>query len=71
MEEVDESTSESGITEVAIVDFPNSPHLYNKKAYAFKVAKDDTNLLLEDWDWICIYFQRESSLCALNSFPPK
>ena len=44
MEEVDESTSESGITEVAIVDFPNSPHLYNKKAYAFKVAKDDTNL---------------------------
>ena len=38
MEEVD------GITETAIVDFPNSPHLYNKKAYAFKVAKDDTNL---------------------------
>ena len=44
MEEVDESSSESGITETAIVDFPNSPHLYNKKAYAFKVAKDDTNL---------------------------
>ena len=44
MEEVDESASESGITEAAIVDFPNSPHLYNKKAYAFKVAKDDTNL---------------------------
>ena len=44
MEEVDESSSESGITEAAIVDFPNSPHLYNKKAYAFKVAKDDTNL---------------------------
>ena len=44
MEEVDESASESGITEAAIVDFPNSPHLYNKKAYDFKVAKDDTNL---------------------------
>ena len=44
MEEVDESSSESGITETAIVDFPNSPHLYNKKAYAFKVAKDVTNL---------------------------
>ena len=44
IEEVDESSSESGITETAIVDFPNSPHLYNKKAYAFKVAKDDTNL---------------------------
>ena len=44
MEKVDESSSESGITETAIVDFPNSPHLYNKKAYAFKVAKDDTNL---------------------------
>ena len=44
MEEVDESSSESGITETAIVDFPNSRHLYNKKAYAFKVAKDDTNL---------------------------
>ena len=44
MEEVDESSSESGITEAAIVDFPNSPHLYNKKAYDFKVAKDDTNL---------------------------
>ena len=44
MEEVDESSSESGITETAIVDFPNSPHLYNKKAYAFKVAKDDTNM---------------------------
>ena len=44
MEEVDESSSVSGITETAIVDFPNSPHLYNKKAYAFKVAKDDTNL---------------------------
>ena len=44
MEEVDESSSESGITETAIVDFPNSPHLYNKKAYDFKVAKDDTNL---------------------------
>ena len=44
MEEVDESSSESGITETAIVDFLNSPHLYNKKAYAFKVAKDDTNL---------------------------
>ena len=44
MEEVDESSSESGITETAIVDFPNSPHLYNKKAYAFKVVKDDTNL---------------------------
>ena len=44
MEEVDESANESGITETAIVDFPNSPHLYNKKAYDFKVAKDDTNL---------------------------
>ena len=44
MEEVDESASESGITETAIVDFPNSPHLYNKKAYDFKVPKDDTNL---------------------------
>ena len=44
LEEVDESASESGITEAAIVDFPNSPHLYNKKAYDFKVAKDDTNL---------------------------
>ena len=32
MEEVDESSSESGITETEIVDFPNSPHLYNKKA---------------------------------------
>ena len=36
MEEVDESTSQSGISEAAIVDFPNSPHLYNKKAYAFQ-----------------------------------
>ena len=32
------------LTEAAIVDFPNSPHLYNKKAYDFKVPKDDTNL---------------------------
>ena len=44
MEEVDESSSESGITETEIVDFPNSPHLYNKKASDFKVPKDDTNL---------------------------
>ena len=44
MEDVDESSNESGLRGTAIVDFPNSGHLFNKKAYAFKVAKDDTNL---------------------------
>ena len=71
MEEVDESSSESGITETAIVDFPNSPHLYNKKAYAFKVAKDDTNLFAGRLGLNMFKLPEESSLCALNSFPPK
>ena len=71
MEEVDESSSESGITETAIVDFPNSPHLYNKKAYAFKVTKDDTNLFAGRLGLNMFQLpEREFTLC-IEFFPAK
>ena len=39
MEEVDESSSESNISVTDIVDFQQSPHKINKKAYALKIDK--------------------------------
>ena len=39
MEEVDESSSESNISVTGIVDFQQSPHKINKKAYALKINK--------------------------------
>ena len=39
MEDVDESSSESNISVTGIVDFQQSPHKINKKAYALKVDK--------------------------------
>ena len=71
MEEVDESSSESGITETAIVDFPNSPHLYNKKAYAFKVAKDDTNLFAGRLGLNMFQLPEEEFTLCIEFFPAK
>ena len=39
MEDVDESSSESNISVTGIVDFQQSPHKINKKAYALKIDK--------------------------------
>ena len=39
MEDVDESSSESNIVVTDIVDFQQSPHKINKKAYALKIDK--------------------------------
>ena len=39
MEDVDESSSESNIFVTGIVDFQQSPHKINKKAYAMKISK--------------------------------
>ena len=39
MEDVDESSSESNISVTGIVDFQQSPHKMNKKAYALKIDK--------------------------------
>ena len=39
MEDVDESSSESNIVVTGIVDFQQSPHKINKKAYALKINK--------------------------------
>ena len=39
MEDVDESSSESNIVVTDIVDFQQSPHKMNKKAYALKIDK--------------------------------
>ena len=40
MEDADESSSESNIQVAGIVDFANSPHTINKKAYKLKLTKD-------------------------------
>ena len=37
MEDTDESSSENNIEVLGIVDFPNSPHQINKKAYQLKL----------------------------------
>ena len=37
MEDTDESSSENNIEVLSIVDFPNSPHQINKKAYQLKL----------------------------------
>ena len=39
MEDVDESSSETNIVVTGIVDFQQSPHKINKKAYALKINK--------------------------------
>ena len=39
MEDVDESSSESGIQVAGIVDYANSPHKFNKKAYLLELVK--------------------------------
>ena len=40
MDDVDESSSEKNINITGIVDFTNSPHQINKKAYEFTLVKD-------------------------------
>ena len=40
MEDADESSSESNIQVAGIVDFANSPHTINKKAYKLTLTKD-------------------------------
>ena len=40
MEDGDESSSENNINVTGIVDFANSPHQINKKAYEFTLVKD-------------------------------
>ena len=43
MEDVNESSSESGIRVDGIVDYANSPHKLNKKAYNLKLTKNSNN----------------------------
>ena len=45
MEDVDESSSESGVAVTGIVDFQQSPHKFNKKAYALKIDKRSSDNL--------------------------
>ena len=40
MDDVDETSSESNITVLGILDFPKSPHLLNKKAIKFQMGKN-------------------------------
>ena len=40
MEDADHRSSENNISVTGIVDFDDSPHLINKKAYRFSLAKD-------------------------------
>ena len=43
MEDVNESSSESGIKADGIVNYANSPHKFNKKAYDLKLTKNSNN----------------------------
>ena len=43
MEDIDESSSESGIMVAGIVDYANSPHKFNKKAYDLQLVKNVQN----------------------------
>ena len=73
MEDTDESSSENNIEVLGIVDFPNSPHQINKKAYnlnsclkkAHPTSTGHASILT------LINFQSVTILWSLNGFPRK
>ena len=69
MEDSFQSSSETNIVVTGIVDFQQSPHKINKKAYALKINKRSSdNMFWEELDLTCSVFLKGSTRFAWSFF---